>query len=83
MNIFELGFILAPLVGAVVGVRYHTAFGVGPVLGGSLGALSGIAAYFAIVLALAAIMSWTTGKPFFRPKKQNENAEPDAPRNRH
>ncbi len=70
MNIFELGWIASPVIGAVVGVQHHTAFGVGPWFGAIIGIFIGLAAYFALILGLAAILSLVTGKPFFRPKKR-------------
>jgi hypothetical protein len=72
MNIFELGFLVAPIVGAVVGVQHHAPFGVGPVLGGVIGAAVGLASYFAVMFVLAAVMSLLTGKPLFRPKVERK-----------
>ena len=70
MNVFELGWVASPIVGAAVGVQRHATLGVGSVLGGFIGAAIVLAVYFALLLGLAVILSLFTGKPFFRPKKR-------------
>ena len=70
MNIFELGWIASPLIGAVVGAQRHATLGVGLVFGGFIGAAIGVAIYFVLIFGLAAILSLVTGKPFFRPKNR-------------
>jgi hypothetical protein len=69
MNVFELGWIASPIIGAAVGVQRHVTLGVGSVLGGLIGAAIGLAVYFVLILGLGAILCLVTGKPFFRPKK--------------
>lgn len=70
MNVFELGWIASPIIGAAVGVQRHAALGVGSVVGGFIGAAIGLAIYFVLIFGLAAVLSLVTGKPFFRPKKK-------------
>ncbi len=69
MNIFELGWIASPIIGAAIGVQGHETLGVGHVFGGFIGGTIGLVAYFVLILGLAAILSLVTGKPFFKPKK--------------
>ena len=70
MNVFELGFVAAPVIGALVGVWRHATLGVNAVLGGLVGAVAGVVAYFGLIFCLAGVMSLATGKPMFRPKKE-------------
>ena len=68
--VVELGFVAAPMIGTVVGVRRHAAFGVGAALGGVIGAASGVATDFAVGFLLAAALSLLTDKPMFTSKPE-------------
>jgi hypothetical protein len=70
MNIFEVGWVASPVVGAVVGVKHHAILGVGSVLGGFAGALAGIVAYAILLFCFAVAISWVTGSPLFKPKSK-------------
>jgi hypothetical protein len=70
MNVFELGLVASPIIGAAIGIQSHTIIGVGLLLGGFIGAAIGVASYFILIFMLAAILSLVTGKPFFKPKKR-------------
>lgn len=68
MNVFELGFVATPIVGAVVGAQHHAALGVGSFLGGVIGVAIGFVSYFVAIFLFAAAMSFLTGKPMFKPE---------------
>jgi hypothetical protein len=76
MNIFELGWVASPLIGAVVGVEHQATLGVGSVLGGFIGALAGMAAYSILLFCFAVVASRVTGTPLLSPRKK-KMAMPD------
>lgn len=77
MNIFELAWAASPVIGAVVGVRNHAAVGVSAVWGGVLGAVGGVAVYFAFIFAIAIVMCLCTGESLFPPKKERADNRPN------
>jgi len=60
MNLFELLFVLLPIMGAVAGVGFGSSRGVtsppGLALHGALGCAAGLAAYFLLVLLFAGLL---------------------------
>jgi hypothetical protein len=74
MNIFQLGWLASPIVGATIGVEHHAALGAGAALGGVIGALAGVAAYSVGLFCFAVVMSRVTGTPLFKPKNKGNGS---------
>jgi hypothetical protein len=56
MTIFELGFIVMPIFGAMFGYEQHAKFGVSPVMGGFIGAASGLVFILGFMFFIMAVI---------------------------